>query len=109
LKKEEFMRQTEGCRVPEIFDQGLLDYASERCSANGVCTQMDKKEHFLRILVWHQNLAIAKPRRKKKIQCVNKIKEPKFEWAKEWISLNNFIGFIDDSILYSNYIPISGK
>jgi hypothetical protein len=46
LKKEEFMRQIEDCRLPEAFDQYLLDNASEMFSKWGKTTHMDEKEHL---------------------------------------------------------------
>jgi len=46
LKKEEFMRQIEGCKLPEIFDQHLLDNASEMFRKWGMSTHMDEREHL---------------------------------------------------------------
>ena len=46
MKKEEFMRQIEDCRLPEAFDQYLLDNASEMFSKWGKTTHMDEKEHL---------------------------------------------------------------
>ncbi len=45
LKKEEFMQQI-GYRLPEIFDQHLLDNASEMFSKWGMTTHMDEKEYL---------------------------------------------------------------
>jgi hypothetical protein len=46
LKKEEFMQQIEGCKLTEIFDQHLLDNASEMFGKWGMSTHMDEKEHL---------------------------------------------------------------
>ncbi len=46
MKKEEFMKQIEGCRLPEIFDQHLLDHAAEMFSKWGMTTHMDEREHL---------------------------------------------------------------
>ena len=46
MKKEEFMKQIDGCKLPEIFDQHLLDIASEMFSKWGMTTHMDEKEHL---------------------------------------------------------------
>jgi hypothetical protein len=46
LKKEEFMRQIEGCKLPEKFDQLLLDKAAEMFNKWGKSTHMDEKEHL---------------------------------------------------------------
>ena len=48
MKKEEFMRQIDGCKLPEIFDQHLLDIASEMFSKWGMSTHMDEKEHLFK-------------------------------------------------------------
>ena len=106
LKKEEFMRQIEGCKVPEIFDQGLLDNASEMFSKWGMSTQMDEKEHLFKSsgLAPKSDDSDALKKEKEALRCVcekmmeaklnrhdaaviiknfNKIKESKFEWAEE--------------------------
>jgi hypothetical protein len=49
LKKEEFMQRIEGCRLPESFDQHLLDYASDMFSKWGMTTDMDEKEHLFKM------------------------------------------------------------
>jgi hypothetical protein len=46
LKKEEFMQQIEGCKLPKIFDQNLLDNASEMFRKWGMTTHFDEKEHL---------------------------------------------------------------
>ena len=46
MKKEEFMQQIDGCNLPEIFDQHLLDNAAEMFSKWGMSTHMDEKEHL---------------------------------------------------------------
>jgi hypothetical protein len=46
LKKEEFVKMIEGCKLPESFDQHLLDHASEMFGKWGKSTHMDEKEHL---------------------------------------------------------------
>jgi hypothetical protein len=46
LKKEEFMQQIEGCKLPDTFDQHLLDNASDMFGKWGTSTHMDEKEHL---------------------------------------------------------------
>jgi len=106
LKKEEFMRQIEGCKMPERFDQHLLDHAAEMFSKWGKTTHMDEKEYLF------ENSGLAsKPEdsdslkmEKAALRCVatkmmeaklnrtdaaniiknfNKIKEPSFEWSND--------------------------
>ena len=48
MKKEEFMQQIEGCKLPGIFDQNLLDKASAMFGKWGMSTQMDEKEHLFK-------------------------------------------------------------
>ena len=48
MKKEEFMLLIEGCRLPEMFDQNLLDNASVMFSKWGMSTEMDEKEHLFK-------------------------------------------------------------
>jgi hypothetical protein len=104
LKKEEFMRQIDGCKLPEVFDQDLLDNASEMFSKWGMTTHMDEKEHLFKsfglVPKPGDNDAIRKE--KEALLCVckkmmdtklnrkdaaviiknfNKIKEPEFEWV----------------------------
>ena len=85
MKKEEFMQQIEGCRLPEIFDQYLLDSAAEMFSRWGMTTHMDEKEHF-----FERSGPAPKPgdsdalNRKDAgdiIKNFNKIKDPGFEWV----------------------------
>jgi hypothetical protein len=40
------MQQIEGCRLPEIFDQHLLDHAAEMFSKWGMTTHMDEKKQL---------------------------------------------------------------
>ena len=103
LKKEEFMRQIEGCRLPEIFDQHLLDNASEMFSKWGMTTHMDEKEHLFESsgLAPKPGDCNALKKEKEALRCVyekmmeaklnskdasviiknfNKIKSPGFEW-----------------------------
>ncbi|MGD0954562.1 MAG: hypothetical protein ABR985_19625 [Methanotrichaceae archaeon] len=70
MKKEEFMQQIEGCRLPDIFDQHLLDHAAEMFSKWGMTTHMDEKEHLLRALDWLLKPEIAMPSKRKKRHCV---------------------------------------
>jgi hypothetical protein len=104
LKKEEFMQQIEGCRLPEIFDQHLLDHAAEMFSKWGMTTHMDEKEHLfessglapktgdndalkkekeaLRFVC--EKMMDAKLNRKDAADIIrnfNKIKDPGFEWV----------------------------
>ena len=46
MKKEEFNRQIEGCKLPEKFDQHLLDKAAEMFGRWGKSAHMDEKEHL---------------------------------------------------------------
>ena len=46
MKKEEFMQQIEGCKLPGIFEQSLLDNASEMFGKWGMTTHLDEKEHL---------------------------------------------------------------
>jgi hypothetical protein len=104
LKKEEFMQQIEGCRLPDIFDQHLLDHAAEMFSKWGMTTHMDEKEHLfessglapktgdsdvlkkekeaLRCVC--EKMMVAKLNRKDAADIIknfNKIKDPGFEWV----------------------------
>jgi hypothetical protein len=104
LKKEEFMRQIEGCRLPESFDQRLLDNASEMFSKWGMTRHMDEKEHLFERsgLAPKTGDSDALKKEKEALRCVcemmmdaklnrkdasviiknfNKIKDPGFEWA----------------------------
>jgi hypothetical protein len=106
LKKEEFMQQIEGCRLPDIFDQHLLDHAAEMFSKWGMTTHMDEKEHLfessglapktgdsdvlkkekeaLRCVC--EKMMVAKLNRKDAADIIknfNKIKDPGFEWVDE--------------------------
>ena len=103
LKKDEFMRQIEGCKVPEIFDQRLLDNSSEMFSKWGMTTHMDEKEHLFESsgLAPKPGDSNALKKEKEALRCVcekmmeaklnskdasviiknfNKIKSPGFEW-----------------------------
>jgi hypothetical protein len=106
LKKEEFMQQIEGCRLPEIFDQHLLDSAAEMFSRWGMTAHMDEKEHLFERsgLAPKPGDSDALKKEKEALRCVcekmmdaklnrkdagdiiknfNKIKDPGFEWVKE--------------------------
>jgi len=106
LKKEEFMRQIEGCRLSGSFDQHLLDNASEMFSKWGMTTQLDEKEHLFESsgLTPKPEDSSALKKEKEALRCVcekmmktnlnrkdaaviiknfNKIKDPAFEWVEE--------------------------
>jgi hypothetical protein len=106
LKKEEFMRQIEGCKLPAIFDQGLLNRASEMFGKWGMTTHMDEKEHLFKSsgLALKPEDSDAVKKEKEALRCVcekmmdsnlnrndaaviiknfNNIKDPEFEWSKE--------------------------
>jgi hypothetical protein len=46
MKKDEFQMQIEGCLLPEVFDQHLLDHAAEMFGRWGKSTHMNEKEHL---------------------------------------------------------------
>ena len=46
MKKEEFIKQIEGCRQPEKFDQHLLDHAAEMFGRWGTSWHSDEREHL---------------------------------------------------------------
>ena len=105
MKKEEFMQKIEGCKLPEIFDQGLLDNASEMFSGKwGMTTHMDEKEHLFERSGLAPKAGDSNALRieKEALRCVcekmmeaklnskdasviiknfNKIKSPEFEWV----------------------------
>ena len=104
MKKEEFMRQIEGCKLPEIFDQHLLDNASEMFGKWGMTTHMDEKEHLFESagLFSKPGDSDALKQEKEALRCLckkmmdtklnrndaaaiiknfNKIKDPGFEWV----------------------------
>jgi hypothetical protein len=106
LKKEEFMHHIEGCKLPEIFDQHLLDHAAEMFSKWGMTTHMDEKEHLFEssglapktgdsdalkkekeaVLCVCEKMMDAKLNRKDAANIIknfNKIKDPGFEWVEE--------------------------
>ena len=106
MKKEEFMQQIEGCRLPDIFDQHLLDHAAEMFSKWGMTTHMDEKEHLFESsgLATKTGDSDALKKEKEALRCVcekmmvaklnrkdaadiiknfNKIKDPGFEWVEE--------------------------
>jgi hypothetical protein len=106
LKKEEFMRQIEGCRLPEIFDQHLLDNASEMFSKWGMTTHMDEKEHLFERsgLASEPGDSNALKNEKEALRCLcekmmeaklnrndaaviirnfNKIKDPGYDWVEK--------------------------
>jgi hypothetical protein len=103
LKKEEFMRMIEGCKLPETFDQSLLDNASEMFSKWGMTTHMDEREYLFETsgLASNPEDNNALKEGKKALRCVcekmmdaklnnkdasmiiknfNNIKGPGFEW-----------------------------
>jgi len=61
LKKEEFMQQIDGCKLPESFDQHLLDNASDMISKWGMTTHMNERSTFLRVQDWLLNPEKAMP------------------------------------------------
>jgi len=104
LKKEEFMKQIDGCKLPEIFDQHLLDIASEMFSKWGMSTHMDEKEHLFKSsgLAPKPEDSDAVKKEKEALRCVcekmmnsqlnrkdaaviiknfNNIIDPEFEWV----------------------------
>jgi hypothetical protein len=106
LKKEEFMLLIEGCKLPEMFDQNLLDNASVMFSKWGLSTQMDEKEHLFKSsgLAPKPEDSDALKKEKEALRCVcekmmnsqlngkdavviiknfNNIKDPKFVWVED--------------------------
>ncbi len=104
MKKEEFMRQIDGCKLPEIFDQHLLDIASEMFSKWGMSTHMDEKEYLFKSsgLAPKPKDSDAVKMEKEALRCVcekmmdsqlnrkdaaviiknfNNIKDPEFKWV----------------------------
>ena len=104
MKKEEFMKQIDGCKLPEIFDQHLLDIASEMFSKWGMSTHMDEKEHLFKSsgLAPKSEDSDAVKKEKEALRCVcekmmnsqlnrkdaaviiknfNNIIDPEFEWV----------------------------
>ena len=104
LKKEEFMQRIEGCKLPESFDQHLLDNASDMFSKWGMTTHMNEKEHLFESsgLASKPGDSNALKKEKEALRCVcekmmeaklnrkdaadliknfNKIKDPGFEWV----------------------------
>ena len=104
LKKAEFMRQIEDCRLPELFDQHLLDHAAEMFSKWGMTTHMNEKEHLFESsgLASKPEDSDALKKEKEALRCVcekmmgaklnrkdaaviiknfNKIKDPRFKWV----------------------------
>ena len=103
MKKEEFMQQIEGCKLPKIFDQNLLDNAAEMFGKWGMSTHMDEKEHLFEgaglVSKPGDNDALKKEKEALRCLCMkmmdlklnrkdaativknfNKINEPGFEW-----------------------------
>jgi hypothetical protein len=51
LRKDEFIKLIEGCKIPERFDQHLLDHASEmfnKWGKSGTYGHMDEKEYLFK-------------------------------------------------------------
>ena len=46
MRKEEFLTLIESCRLPESFDQLLLDHAAEMFGKWGKSAHLDEKEHL---------------------------------------------------------------
>ena len=103
MKKEEFMRQIEDCRLPESFDQNLLDKASEMFSKWGMTTHMNEKEHLFETFGLASKRGDSADLKKEKelLRCVcekmlksdlnrhdasviiknfNRIRDPSFQW-----------------------------
>lgn len=72
MKKEEFMQQIEGCKLPGIFEQGLLDNASEIFGKWGMTTHLDEKEHLFESfgLASKSGDSDALKKEKKALRCV---------------------------------------
>jgi hypothetical protein len=104
LKKEEFMQQIEGCKLPKTFDQNLLDNAAEMFGKWGMSTHMDEKEHLFEGAGLVSKPGDSDPLKQEKeaLRCLckkmmdtklnrndaaaiiknfNKIKDPGFEWV----------------------------
>jgi hypothetical protein len=104
LKKEEFMSQIEGCKLPKVFEQDLLDRAAEMFGKWGMTRHMDEKEHLFESagLVSKPGDSEALKKEKEALRCLcakmmetklnrndaamiiknfNKINEPDFEWV----------------------------
>jgi hypothetical protein len=48
MRKDEFMRQIDGCKMPENFNQELLDRASEMLLKWGKSWHMDEREYLFK-------------------------------------------------------------
>lgn len=48
MRKDEFMKQIEGCKMPENFNQDLLDKASEMFLKWGKSWHMNEKEYLFK-------------------------------------------------------------
>lgn len=104
MKKEEFMKEIEGCKLPQVFEQDLLDKASEMFGKWGLTRHMDEKEHLFESagLVSKPGDGEALKKEKEALRCLctkmmeaklnrndaatiiknfNKINEPDFEWV----------------------------
>jgi len=104
LNKEEFLRQIEGCKLPQSFDQHLLDHAAEMFGRWGRTTHMDEREHLFETFGLASKSEDSNAMRMEKValRCVcskmmdaklnrkdaadiirnlNKIKEPGFTWV----------------------------
>jgi len=104
LKKEEFMKEIEGCKLPQVFEQNLLDKAEEMFGKWGLTRHMDEKEHLFKSagLVSKPGDSEALKKEKEALRCLctkimeaklnrqdaatiiknfNKINEPDFEWV----------------------------
>ena len=104
MNKEEFLRQIEGCKLPQSFDQHLLDHAAEMFGRWGRTTHMDEREHLFETFGLASKSEDSNAMRMEKValRCVcskmmdaklnrtdaaniirnfNKIKEPGFKWV----------------------------
>ena len=98
MKKEEFMRQIDGCKLPEIFDQHLLDIASEMFSKWGMSTHMDEKEYLFKSsgLAPKPGDSDAVKKEKEALRCVcEKMMDSQLNRKDAAVIIKNFNNIID--------------
>ena len=98
MKKEEFMKQIDGCKLPEIFDQHLLDIASEMFSKWGMSTHMDEKEHLFKSsgLAPKPEDSDAAKKEKEALRCVcEKMMDSQLNRKDAAVIIKNFNNIID--------------
>jgi hypothetical protein len=64
LRKDEFMKLIESCKIPEKFDQHLLDHASEmfnKWGRTGQYGHMDEKEYLFKQYGWMTSQGLVCP------------------------------------------------